>query len=108
MGVDTTVSLAFLFSILAALGAISAIRSNWKKNRDTEERKAIEIEKNFVKLDVKLDQLFNQIQSLSENEKRNTNELQRIDSSIARQDEQIKTLFDRVKKIEGGLMDDGK
>lgn len=100
---DTTISLALIFSIVSVLGVLSSMYNNHKKNKETEERKEIEIEKNFVTLNLKLDALVKNITEMNESAKEQRIEMKRVNESVAHIEEQIKTLFTRVGNLEKGI-----
>lgn len=104
---NVTINVALVFSIISVIGVISTIWNNHKKQRDDTERKNIEIEKNFITLNIKLDQLTNTINGLAENDRTRASELQAINKSMAHYEEQLKTLFNKVEKIENGMIGHG-
>ena len=100
---DTSISIALIFSIISVIGVISSVYNNHKKNRESEERKEIEIEKNFVSLNLKLDALVRNISEMNEAAKEQRIEMKRVNESVAHIEEQIKTLFVRVENLEKGI-----
>ena len=52
---DMTISVALIFSIIAAVGTITSVINNVNKQREVEEQRRLDIEKNFVKINLKLD-----------------------------------------------------
>lgn len=103
MNTDTSISLALIFSIVSVLGVVSSMYNNHRKNRQAEERKEIEIEKNFVTLNLKIDALAKTISEMNDAAKEQRAEMKRVNESVAHIEEQIKTLFTRVENLEKGI-----
>lgn len=78
MLMDLTVSVALIFSIIAAAGTIVTIFSTFNKQHENEEQRRLDVEKNFVKLNVKLDGFCDDMRKMVgqvESEQRKSNEL---------------------------------
>lgn len=103
MNADASISLALIFSIVSVLGVVSSMYNNYRKNRQSEERKEIEIEKNFVTLNLKIDALAKTITEMNDAAKEQRAEMKRVNESVAHIEEQIKTLFTRVENLEKGI-----
>ena len=56
MRLDTTVSLSLLFSIISTIGVIVTIFGVFERRRDKSSERDIETTKNFVKVNMKLDE----------------------------------------------------
>lgn len=94
-----------IFSVIAAIGTISTIVSTIKKDRDAETGKQIEIEKNFVKINVKLDDLLETIRKISKSSEDNAERIKEMNSVMIQCTERIQTLFKRSDDHERRLND---
>lgn len=75
---DMTVSVALIFSVIAACGTIVTIISTFKKAHENDEQRRLDMEKNFVKLNVKLDGFCDDMRKMvgqMEDEQRRSNDL---------------------------------
>lgn len=104
---DITISLSLVFSIIAAIGVIVNIVSNVKKNHETEEQKQLDIEKNFVKINMKLDSFCEQTREILKNQEKANDEIKSFSEKLIKEHERVETLFKykedhelRIKKLE--------
>ena len=102
-----TISVALIFSLIAVASQLYSVLNNHKKNQEEEKRKALEVEKNFIKLDVKLDNVIGSTQSILEKQDQNTAKIEDVSREIVKANEQIKSLFksrdnheDRISHLE--------
>ena len=102
---ETTVSIALIFSVIAAIGTISSIVSTIKKDRDAETNKQIEIERNFVKINVKLDDMLETIRKISKSSEDNAERIKDMNGVLIQCSERIQTLFKRSDDHERRLND---
>ena len=102
---ETTVSIALIFSVIAAIGTISTIVSTIKKDRDAETSKQIEIEKNFVKINVKLDDMLENMRKISKSAEDNAERIKEMNGVLIQCTERIQTLFKRSDDHERRLND---
>lgn len=107
MNPDITISLSLVFSIIAALGVLVTIFNTFKKSHDAEEQRQFDIEKNFVKVNLKLDTFCDQTNAILRSQERSTDELKNISEQMIKSVERIETLFkykddheQRLKKLE--------
>lgn len=103
-----TISVALVFSVVAAAGTLYSIWNQHKKNVEEEERKARAQEKNFVKLDVKMDSVLGTTASILSKQEQYASKLEHLSGDIIKSNERIETLFhykddheQRIKKLEG-------
>lgn len=103
----TTISVALIFSIIAAAGTLYNIWNNHNKNQEESERKAIEAEKNFLRLDVKMDNVLGQTNNILEKQEKQAIRIEQLSGEIIKSNERIATLFKykddheiRLKKLE--------
>ena len=72
MNLDTTVSISLLLSLVSCAGVIFTIITTARKNNDSSNDKEIEeklyIEKNFVKINLKLDTFCNDVKEILGNQ----------------------------------------
>lgn len=102
---ETTVSIALIFSVIAAIGTISTIVSTIKRDRDAETNKQIEIEKNFVKINVKLDDMLETIRKISKSSEDNAERIKDMNGVLIQCTERIQTLFKKSDDHERRLND---
>lgn len=111
MGPETQVSIAFIISIVSiGCTLINTIAGDRKRSRDyaeAEHRRQIDIEKNFVKINVKLDDFRDSSQQMMLDNAEKTDQLKRVSEQLILVSEQVKTLFkykddheERIKAIE--------
>ena len=105
---DTGISVALIFSVIAAAGTLYSIWTGHKKNQDEAERKAIEHEKNFLKLDVKMDNVIGATSTILEKQEKQAIRIEQLSGEIIKSNERIATLFKykddhevRLQKLEG-------
>lgn len=102
---ETTVSIALIFSVIAAIGTISTIVSTIKRDREAETNKQVEIEKNFVKINVKLDDMLETIRKISKNADENAERIKEMNGVLIQCSERIQTLFKRSDDHERRIND---
>lgn len=102
---ETTVSIALIFSVIAAIGTISTIVSTIKRDREAETNKQIEIEKNFVKINVKLDDMLENMRKISKSAEDNAERIKEMNGVLIQCTERIQTLFKRSDDHERRLND---
>lgn len=107
MGADTTISIAFILSLISCLGVIVSMVSTFKKDNDARTKEKLDIEKNFVKINVKLDNFCDTIRTVLKNQEKSNDELNELSQQIVKSNERIETLFhyhddhdERLKKLE--------
>lgn len=93
MDTTTTVSLAVIFALAALVSQAYGIWNNHKKNIEQEEKKNIEIEKNFVKLDLKIDQYQKSTDTILERQEAHAVRMENLSGQIIKSNERIETLF---------------
>lgn len=105
---DKTISIALIFSGVAMLSQIYTIWTTYKKAQSENEQKNIEVEKNFIKLELKLDDFQNNISLMFQNLEKHTVKLEQISNELIKCNERIATLFKykddhelRIKHLEG-------
>lgn len=97
---DFTITASFLFSIVAVVGVVSTIWTNHRKNQSKIEAREIDIQRNFSMIEIKLDNLNVSVGELRRTTETTSSELRALSEAIARSDEQIKTLFSRIERLE--------
>ena len=97
---DFTITASFLFSVIAVLGVVSTMWANHKKNQSKQEAREVDIQRNFASIEIKLDNLTTTLAELRRTSETTSSELRLLSEAIARSDEQIKTLFDRIERLE--------
>lgn len=103
MNMTTTISIAVVFSIVAVIAQIYSIWNGHRKNTEEAEREKIELEKNLLSLNLKLDQVNNSIITLVESDKSKAIELKTIGESIAMFKRDMKAMWKKVDDHETRL-----
>ena len=88
-----TISVALIFSVIAAAGTLYNIWNNHNKNQEEEKQKAIDMEKNFMKMDVKLDNVIGSTQSILDKQEKQAIRIEQLSGEIIKSNERIATLF---------------
>lgn len=100
MKMDTTVSLSFIFSFISMLGVLVTIYGTFKRQNDSEGKKEIDIEKNFVKVNLKLDEFCRQIGILTKTTEKSADVINEIKDVLTKHTEQITNLKDKANDHE--------
>jgi peptidoglycan hydrolase CwlO-like protein len=102
------ISVAVIFSLIAVASQVYSIWNNHKKNQQEEERKAIEAEKNFLKLDIKLDNVIGAATNILDKQEKQAIRIEQLSGEIIKSNEKISTLFkykddheQRISNLEG-------
>lgn len=90
---STTISVALLFSFIAVASQLYGMWNNHKKNQENEENKAVEIEKNFIKLDLKIDQYQKSTDTILARQDQHAVRMETLSGELIRSNERIETLF---------------
>lgn len=100
---ETTINIALIFAIVSAVGTIVGIISTIRRQNENENKKALEIEKNFVKVNYKLDEFCDTSRSLMRNIEKADETLKEVSEELVRHSERIETLFRKSKDHEERL-----
>lgn len=105
MTANATVSISLIFSIVSVIGVIVSIIATFRSGTEKEENKRLDIEKNFLKLNLKLDELTRTVGDAVSQSQRNATDIKKIREDLIRYDERMETLFrykdDHEKRIKG-------
>lgn len=95
---NTTITISFaVICAVAALGSqLYSVWNGHKKNVEDQKREKIDLEKNLLKLDMKLDNVNAQINTLVKYNESTTAELKFIDESIIKFNEQMKAAWRKI------------
>ena len=93
---NASISFAVVCAVVALGSQIYSIWNNHKKNVEDQKREKIELEKNLLKLDMKLDNVNGQINTLVKNYESTTVELKSINESIIRFNESLKGAWHKI------------
>lgn len=103
-----TISVALIFSVIAAAGTLYSIWTNHTKNQEEAERKRIDAEKSFLRLDVKMDNVLGATENILEKQEKQAIRIEQLSGEIIKSNERIQTLFkykddheDRLQRLEG-------
>jgi DNA repair ATPase RecN len=101
MNSDVTISLSLLFSIVSVVGVIVAIVTSLKKNQEEEATKYLDIEKHFVKIDMKLDNFMDSTRQILKNQEKANDQIQELSEKLIAHDKELENHNQRLKKLEG-------
>jgi len=96
------IDIALIVSLLSAAGVISNILMNARKRKKEDADAQSAIEAGFIKLNLKMDQQCSDLRDIARNVEKLADENRRLSEVVVQHGEQIKTLFDRLTKLEGG------
>lgn len=111
MNLDTTVSISLLLSLVSCAGVIYTILTTARKNQkgerkeeDSERNKEFEeklnIEKNFVKINLKLDAFCEDVREILKNQEKSNDELRRVSDQLIKENAMIEDHERRIKALE--------
>ena len=104
MGAETTVNLAFILSVISCVGVIyNIVHTSRKDNRNdtnSQMEEKLNIERNFVKINVKLDDFCETTKTILKNQDKSNDEIKELSQQIVKSNERIENLFERVKRLE--------
>lgn len=105
MNLDTTVSISLLLSLVSCAGVIFTIITTARKNNDSSSDKKLEeklnIEKNFVKINLKLDSFCDDVREILKNQEKSNDELRRVSDELIKDSSMIEDHERRIKALEG-------
>lgn len=109
VGVDTTISITLLISLVSlacsVFNTFSGGKKDLKAQEEKESQRQLDIEKNFVKINVKLDDFCDTSKQLMQENAKKTDELKGISEKLILVTEQVNTLFkykdDHENRIKG-------
>lgn len=110
MTVETSMSLSLIFAVIAMVGTIMGIVNTVRSNNEKTSEKRLDIEKQFVALNVKLDSMSASIGSLIQKNDKNIAEIHEINKALILENERIETLSkikddheNRIKELEDAV-----
>lgn len=106
---DTTVSIALIVSVVSIIsmlaGMLNSSRKRQEEHQEAEKNRQLDIEKNFVKINVKLDEFSNDTKKMINENTRKTEELKNVSEKLVAISERVNTLFkyndDHEERIKG-------
>lgn len=93
VGAGTTVSLSLILSLISVVGVVVGIFGSYKRDNETERKKEVEIEKNFAKISVKLDEFARQLSEMLKRAEKSSDKMDEVSKEITKQNERISSLF---------------
>ena len=97
MGIDTTISITLLISLISlgcsVFNTFSGGRKDLKAQEEKESARQLDIEKNFVKINVKLDDFCDTSRKLMEENTKKTDELKSVSERLVQVTEKVNILF---------------
>lgn len=97
---ETTISISVIFSIVAVAGTIITIINSFKNNSEKETNRRLDIEKQFVKVNVKLDAICTTMSELKDKSEKSNEEIQNIKENIIKIVGKMENLEERVEALE--------
>lgn len=94
------IDIALILSLLSAVGVISNLWMNARKRKSEDYAAQSSIESGFLKLNLKMDQQCQDIRDIGRNVEKLTDETRNLSEVVIKHGEQIKTLTDRVARLE--------
>lgn len=109
MTADTSVSIALLVSVVSLVCTLINTFAGGKKRQqeaqDAEAKRQLEIEKQFVKINVKLDDFCDTTKQMMKSAEKESERSQELSKQMIQSAEQIKTLFNTTKDHERRITD---
>lgn len=94
---ETSISIALIISIASlvctVINTVGGGQKNAKDEIDRDNARQMDIEKNFVKMNVKLDDFCDTSRELMAESSKKTDELRRVSEQLVSVSEQLKTLY---------------
>ena len=108
MGIDTTISITLLISLISlGCSVFNTFSGGRKAQEEKESARQLDIEKNFVKINVKLDDFCDTSRKLMEENTKKTDELKSVSERLVQVTEKVNILFkykddheNRIKDLE--------
>lgn len=100
MTTQTTISLSLIFALIAVIGTVFNIAIALKNNNEKETSKRLDIEKQFVRLNVKLDDMSITMSELLKRNEKSILEIQEINKKLILQNERVEMLYKFKDRIE--------
>ena len=109
MGLDTTISITLLISIISlacsVFNTFSGGKNDLKAQEEKESARQLDIEKNFATINVKLDDFRDTSKKLMEENAKKTDEMKAVSERLVQVTERVNTLFkykdDHENRIKG-------
>lgn len=93
---NATISFAVICAVVALGSQIYSIWNNHNKNVEDQKREKIELEKNLLKLNMKLDNVNGQMNTLVKSNENTSVELKSINESIIKFNESLKAAWRKI------------
>lgn len=104
---NTSISIVLILSIISSIGTLVAISNTIRKQRDTEADRRLDIEKNFVKLNIKIDGFCEDTKTMLMKMEKTEEKMIDFNTRLTSVEEQTHTLFkykddheERIKDLE--------
>lgn len=106
---DTTVSIALIVSVVSIIsmlaGMLNSGRKRQEEHQEAEKNRQLDIEKNFVKINVKLDNFCDTTKKMMAESNEKTEQLKNVSEQLILITERVNTLFkyndDHEERIKG-------
>lgn len=94
---ETSISIALLISIVAIactlFNTFSGQESRQRENAESDKRRDVDIERNFVKINVKLDSFCETSNTMLRNQEKSSDAIKDLTNQVTKISEQISTLY---------------
>ena len=97
---DTTISISIIFSAIAMIGTIMGIVNGVKHNNEKETTRRLDFEKQFVKINVKLDSICTTMSELKDKSEKSAEEIQSIKEKLVGISGKMENLEERLETLE--------
>ena len=105
MDMKITISFAVICAVVALASQIYSIWNNHNKNVEETKREKIELEKNLIRLDLKLDNINKSIAALVTNHEKASAEIKAINESVIKYGESLKSAWNRIDNHEKRILE---
>ena len=86
--------------MVSCVGVIVSMVSTFKKADEARTNEKLDIEKNFVKINVKLDSFCEQTKTILHNQEKANDEIKKLSDKLIHDDERIEALLNYHRKLE--------
>ena len=100
---DTSISVSLIFSVVSMIGVIVSMYATFHSRKDKKDEKNIDIQKQFLTLNLKLDEFGRNLVTLTRTTEKNTDIINEIRNELVRHEEQFDDMDNTIKDHEQRL-----